>query len=124
MASHARILLVEDDTALRSALAELLEERGFEVACACDGLEALEALWGRPAPSVILLDLVMPVMDGWAFRAEQRRHPRLAAIPTVVLSATLYPDRRALDGFPPAAALSKPFDLDRLVATVHRLCAA
>ncbi|HEX9401416.1 MAG TPA: response regulator [Anaeromyxobacter sp.] len=122
MASHARILLVEDDSALRSALAELLVERGFEVACAGDGREALAALCG-PVPSIILLDLAMPVMDGWAFRAEQRRDPRLAGIPTVVLSATPAADAHALDGFEPDAALSKPFDFDRLVETVHRLCA-
>ena len=124
MASHARILLVEDDSALRSALAELLEERGFEVACAGDGREALDTLCGRPVPSLILLDLAMPVMDGWTFRAEQRRDPRIASIPTIVLSASLPADQHALDGLEPAAALSKPFDIDRLLETVHRLCAA
>ena len=73
-------------------------------------------------PSVILLDLAMPVMDGWTFRAEQRRDPRIASIPTIVLSASLGGDPRALDGLAPAAALTKPFDLDRLIETVQRLC--
>jgi CheY-like chemotaxis protein len=122
VASHARILVVEDDSALRSALAELLEGRGFEVACASDGREALDALCGHPVPSLILLDLAMPVMDGWTFRAEQRRDPRTASIPTIVVSASLPADEHALDGLDPAAALSKPFDIDRLIETVQRLC--
>ncbi len=122
VASYARILLVEDDPALRAALSEALEESGYEVACAADGQDALAQLGAPPAPSVILLDLVMPVMDGWSFRAAQRKDPRLAAIPTIVLSATIAVDPRALDGLEPAAALAKPFDLDRLIATVQRLC--
>src|SRR6266508_5826940 len=123
VASFARILIVEDDPAVRAALSELLRERGYEVACATDGKDALAQLGTRPAPSLILLDLAMPVMDGWSFRAEQRRDPKLAGIPTVVLSATPAADAHALDGFEPDAALSKPFDFDRLVETVHRLCA-
>lgn len=123
VASSARILLVDDDPGLRAALAEALEESGYEVACAGDGRDALAQLGDRPTPAVILLDLAMPVMDGWSFRAAQRKDPRLAAIPTVVLSASLG-DPRALDGLDPAAALSKPFDLERLIETVQRLCVA
>lgn len=118
----ARILLVEDDPALRAALAEILREEGYEVACAADGKDALAQLGERPAPSMILLDLAMPVMDGWAFRAEQRRNPRWARIPTVIVSASLSSDAR-LEALEPAAALSKPFDLHRLIETVQRLCA-
>src|SRR5512145_2334928 len=123
VASSARILLVEDDPGLRAALAEALREIGYEVACAGDGRDALAQLGARPTPAVILLDLAMPVMDGWSFRAAQRKDPRLAAIPTVVLSASLT-DPRALDELEPAAALSKPFDLERLIETVQRLCVA
>lgn len=122
MASFARILLVEDDAALRCALSELLRENGYEVACATDGRDALAQLGTRPAPSVILLDLVMPVMDGWAFRAEQRRDPLLAAIPTIVISASLAADRRRLEELEPAATLAKPFEIERLIATVRRIC--
>ncbi len=122
MASFARILLVEDDPALRCALSELLREHGYEVACATDGRDALAQLGTRPAPSVILLDLAMPVMDGWAFRAEQRRDPRLAAIPTIVISASLAADPRGLEELEPAATLAKPFEFERLIATVRRLC--
>jgi CheY-like chemotaxis protein len=122
VATHPRILLVEDDPALRDALAEVLAERGYEVACAGDGREALQALEGRPVPAVILLDLAMPVMDGWAFRAAQRRDPAIAEIPTIVLSASLGEQGRSLDGLAPAAALTKPFDLDLLLDALRRAC--
>jgi CheY-like chemotaxis protein len=121
--SSARILLVEDDPALRTALAEVLREYGYEVACAADGLDALAKLDGC-SPSVILLDLAMPVMDGWSFRAVQRRDPRYATIPTVVLSASLTTDARSLADLHPDAALAKPFEIERLIETVQRLCAA
>jgi CheY-like chemotaxis protein len=122
VAQTARILVVDDDTALRDALAEVLRENGFEVACASDGSEALDRLEDAPPPHVILLDLSMPVMDGWSFRAAQRRDPRLASIPTIVLSALIGSSPRALENLAPAAALQKPFDLQRLIETVQRLC--
>jgi CheY-like chemotaxis protein len=124
VALSARILLVEDDPALRSALAELLQERGYEVACAEHGADALAKLGEAPAPSVILLDLAMPVMDGWSFRSVQRKDPRLASIPTVVLSASLASDPRAAEGLDADAALAKPFTLERLIETVQRFCVA
>jgi CheY-like chemotaxis protein len=124
VAHLARILVVEDDPGLRETLAEVLAERGYEVSCAADGRAALAELDDRPPPSVILLDLAMPVMDGWTFRAEQRRDPRYASIPTIVLSASLGVDPRAVDKLEAAAMLSKPFDLDRLIETVNRVAAA
>jgi CheY-like chemotaxis protein len=122
--SAARILLVEDDPALRTTLAELLHDEGYDVVCAEHGAEALTRLGTEPAPSVILLDLAMPVMDGWSFRSVQLEDPRLAAIPTVILSATASADPSALDGLDAAATLPKPFTLERLIATVQRLCPA
>jgi CheY-like chemotaxis protein len=124
VALSARILLVEDDPALRSALAELLQERGYEVTCAEHGADALAQLDDAPPPNVILLDLAMPVMDGWSFRTVQRHDPRLASIPTVVLSASLASDPRAVEGLAADAALAKPFTLERLIETVQRFCAA
>ncbi len=123
VAPPPRILIVEDDPALRATLAEVLEERGYDVASVGDGRQALEALAAIPAPSAILLDLAMPVMDGWAFRAAQRRDPRLAGIPTIVLSASLDADGRSLDMLAAADALAKPFDLDRLLGALRRACA-
>ncbi|WP_242346669.1 response regulator [Anaeromyxobacter terrae] len=122
VASPARILVVEDDTAIRQTLAELLQDEGFEVSCAANGAEALAHLTRSVAPSVILLDLTMPVMDGWTFRSAQREDPRLAGIPTVVVSANHATDRRAVAGLEAAAFLAKPFDLDSLIDTIHRLC--
>jgi CheY-like chemotaxis protein len=124
VAQLARILLVEDDPGLRDTLAEVLSERGYDVTCAPDGRAALAELGDHEPPSVILLDLAMPVMDGWAFREEQRRDPRIASIPTIVLSASLGSDPSAIDALGATAALTKPFDLDRLIAALERARAA
>lgn len=122
MGRLARILLVEDDADVRTALAELLEEEGYEVVCATNGAEALAELASPGAPSAILLDLAMPVMDGWTFRSRQRSDPRLAAIPTVVISANLPSDAGAVGRLGADAVLAKPFELGRLVETLQRLC--
>jgi CheY-like chemotaxis protein len=119
---NPRILVVDDDSALREALAEFLEERGYDVSCAGDGAEALAILAARGAPDAILLDLAMPGMDGWAFRAAQLRDTRWAGIPTIVLSASLGPDGRVAEKLAPALALRKPFDLRRLLDALARLC--
>jgi CheY-like chemotaxis protein len=121
METHARILVVEDDPSIREALAELLTEEGYAVASAANGAEALALLELEAPPSLILLDLMMPVMDGWAFRSAQRRDPRLSRIPVLVLSAS-----RVGDGGPEAelaadAFLQKPFDLEALVGFVRWL---
>lgn len=86
--SRARILLVEDDDAIRESLAEGLRESGLEVAVAEHGREALDLLRTGPLPSAIVLDLMLPVMDGWDFRHEQLRDPSLRDIPVVVVTAT------------------------------------
>lgn len=122
MTSPARILVVEDDTTIRETIAELLEDEGYAVSCAANGAEALAQLDAGSVPSLILLDLTMPVMDGWTFRSAQRSDPRLASIPTVVVSASHGADPRSLERLAPDAFLAKPFDLDRLIDTVGRLC--
>lgn len=116
------ILVVDDDPDLRKSLAEVLEEEGYEVSCANNGEEALRALDG-PAPNAILLDLTMPVMDGWTFRDRMRSDPRLAGIPTVVISAS-FTDARSVDGLEATAFLAKPFEVARLTETLQRVCAA
>src|SRR5512146_762639 len=117
-----RILLVEDDTAIRDALAEVLEGLGHTVRCAGNGAEALELLAGEELPDLIVLDLMMPVMDGFAFREASRRDPRLADIPVMVVSASDLTALRGLAELGVAAVLPKPFELERFVAEVHRLC--
>lgn len=121
LSDAVHILVVDDDPDLRRSLAEVLEDEGFEVSCARNGEEALRALEGSP-PSAILLDLTMPVMDGWTFRALQRSDARLAHIPTVVISAS-FSDARSVSKLEADAFLSKPFEISRLTETLQRLCA-
>src|SRR6476646_6367807 len=78
------ILIVDDDKDVRSALAELLEGEGYAVAGAHNGHEALQLMRAGLHPAVILLDLMMPVMDGWDFRSEQQRDPAFAGVPVVI----------------------------------------
>ena len=85
---NAKILVVEDESGQREALAEVLSRLGYEVQCAANGSEALDLMrHSESLPGLILLDLMMPVMDGWEFRAEQRRDRTLAEVPVVMLSA-------------------------------------
>jgi CheY-like chemotaxis protein len=118
----ARILLVEDDYAIRETLADVLEGEGFQVSCASNGAEAMDRLAAERVPALIVLDLMMPVMDGWAFRTAQQRDPLLAQIPVVVLSAGHDREDRAVSALEVDAFLPKPFDLERFVETIHRLC--
>jgi len=102
-------------------LAAVLETEGYDVAKASDGQEALGQLRTSATPSLILLDLYMPVMNGWAFRAEQLRDPKLASIPVVVVSADSRVANRAAD-LGAAGWVGKPIDFDRLLALVAIHC--
>jgi CheY-like chemotaxis protein len=119
----APILVVEDDPDIRSGVAEVLREEGYEVATAAHGLEALEWLRTGNSASLILLDLMMPVMDGWEFRSEQLRDPQAARIPVVVLSGAGDVGQHAAslgaDGY-----LVKPLSLEALFGAAERYCRA
>jgi CheY-like chemotaxis protein len=117
----ASVMIVEDDHDTREMLGRFLELEGFEVRTAANGELALEALreQGR-APSVILLDLMMPVMNGWQFREKQARDPRFSRIPVVVVTAA--GPRDDIPEINADAWLSKPVDFDRLLATIDSLC--
>jgi CheY-like chemotaxis protein len=117
----AGILLIDDDPDIRDSLSELLMDEGYPVATACNGLEGLEKLKSDCAPCVILLDLMMPVMDGWNFRAKQLSEPELAQVPVIVVSADTEIQRHAAE-MKVAGFLSKPFLADRLLSTVERYC--
>ncbi len=107
------VLVVDDDCMIREAVMEVLGVAGHRVVGDCNGREALSLLCDeRLSPDVIVLDLMMPVMNGWQFREAQLADPRLAEIPVVVMSAM---DARGLSA---SALLSKPFDIDALVGTV------
>jgi CheY-like chemotaxis protein len=114
-------MVIEDDLSVRETIQDVLEVEGFQVTQAANGQEALDHLRSGH-PRVILLDLMMPVMDGWQFRDEMRRDPSLSAIPVVVMSADAGLEGKAA-GMDAVAVLQKPITLDRLLETVHRLCA-
>ncbi|HVZ72486.1 MAG TPA: response regulator [Polyangia bacterium] len=116
----AGVLVVEDDADITEALVQVLESEGMAVRAAGNGQIALDLLRapGSPLPCVILLDLMMPVMDGWTFRSTQLRDPTIAHIPVVILTAggpAAVTDRVRAD-----AMLRKPVDLETLLATLAR----
>ena len=113
----SRVLVVDDEEVIRSTLGDLFEVEGYDCRVAADGQEALSLLSGWDA-DVIVLDLVMPGMDGWDFRREQQLEPAARDIPVVVISARQADDVRAAD-LAPAAVLTKPFELKDLVDAVH-----
>jgi signal transduction histidine kinase len=115
-AMGTRLLLVEDDVSIRSALAEMLGDEGFTVTTADNGRDALDQLRSGTPPDVIVLDLMMPVMDGWEFRVEQRADPLLATIPLLAMSADLSAKARAIaaDGY-----VRKPIDFPDLLRQIH-----
>jgi CheY-like chemotaxis protein len=115
-----RVLVVEDDTDIRETVAELLLEEGYEVLTATSGRDALECLRQGPAlPDLVLLDLMMPVMDGWTFFDELQKEAPLAALPIVVISADANVHEKAAR-LRPAACLRKPVSIDELLSTVAR----
>lgn len=118
--SGKRILVVEDDGAILETVAPILEEEGYRVSTASNGGEALEQLRLVDLPDVILLDLQMPVMDGWKFRNVQRRDSRLASIPVIAISADGTQQAEAISA---NAFLRKPLDLTALLATIARVIA-
>jgi chemotaxis family two-component system sensor histidine kinase/response regulator PixL len=116
------ILLVDDDPNIRHCMTALLELQGYAVAIAADGWQALEYLRQNRLPRLILLDLVMPEMDGWEFLHQRRHNPELRPVPVVVLSAVACvhgPDAMALGA---AGVLDKPFRLEDVLATARRYC--
>jgi CheY-like chemotaxis protein len=115
------ILVVEDDPDIRETLAQILEEEGYRPIIAENGLEALHRLEEGPRPRMILLDLMMPIMDGWQFREEQRKNPEFATIPVIVISADGNVRQNAIkigaDGH-----IRKPVGIDDLLDVVKRYC--
>jgi CheY-like chemotaxis protein len=111
------VLVVEDDEDIRAAIAEILEGEGYEVTIAANGSEALDELLHMPRPCLILLDLMMPVMNGHEFLARLREVPRMQAVPVLVLTAVS-------TEAPPGARglLRKPFIVEELLDAVQTLC--
>ena len=115
---HTRLLLVDDDFDAVEALSDLLTYRGYEVAAAYNGLQALQSLALPPLPDVLILDLSMPFMNGWELMRELGKNHDLAVIPVIVVS-----------GLAPAAGvnlqanavLSKPLDVEALLSVIGKL---
>ena len=119
MTDHS-IMIVDDDADVRSTVADALEEEGYAVVTAANGREALKQLLDGARPSLILLDMMMPEMNGWAFRAEQQQRADLAAIPIIIFTAYGVPrDTAAQVGA--QGYLRKPVRLDDLLAAVGRI---
>lgn len=113
--SDRGILIVDDDAAAVDSLAAILTDEGYQVSSASNGKEALAYLRGAVPPRVIILDLFMPEMDGWEFRREQLKDPRLSNIPVVVMTgASIYA------GIDANVIVHKPLDVERFISLVGR----
>jgi CheY-like chemotaxis protein len=119
--THGCVLVVDDDPDLGEILSYVLERAGYASVVVENGQEAMKQLRGGLHPCLILLDLMMPVMNGWQFRAAQSQDPALSAIPVVILTA----DWESLDraaGLGVAACLAKPVEPGALFSLVRRYC--
>jgi two-component system response regulator CpxR len=113
------ILIVDDDLDIREVLAETLAEEGFDVVTATNGLEAIQVIRSmKPPPSIILLDLMMPIMDGYGFLEQRDKDAQLASIPIAIITAGRGVDRSRLGSG--AVIIPKPIDLPTLVGVLHR----
>jgi CheY-like chemotaxis protein len=123
MSPGHRVLVVDDDNEIRETMVEILNDEGYEAVGASDGLEALEQL-RDPADRwcLVLLDLMMPNMDGRAFRAEQLLDPAIAPIPVVIVSA-MNDVAAAAEELHVAAHMTKPIPLRELIQVVRQFCA-
>ena len=118
-----KVLVVDDDYAVLDAMKDILEDEGYEVSVAANGLEAFKELAQGPPPCVILLDLMMPVMNGWEFREKQLEDEGLAAIPTIIVTAHNKPEVNAAE-LKAATSIRKPIAPALLLETVGRYCTA
>ena len=115
-----KILIVEDDEAIRTTLRMALEMEGYFVVTSNNGEEGLRTLRAMSSPCLVLLDLMMPVMSGWDFLEAKKRDDHIATIPVLVTSAVA--DK--VDPKTMAGIMKKPIDLDALLAFVKNFCAS
>ena len=114
------ILIVDDDYEVRDSLGDVLSEAGYQVVGAGHGGEALELLRGGLRPLAIFLDVMMPIVDGVQFRAQQRREPELADIPVIVLTADRHVETKAAD-LAALAYLTKPARVETILGLLAKL---
>ena len=118
----AKVLLVDDDFAILDGLSDFLEGEGYHVLTASNGIDALSQLRSGRRVDAIVLDVMMPMMDGWDFRAEQLADPTLRDIPVVVISACGFARETLLHQFKAREVLSKPLELDGLLQALQSAC--
>lgn len=111
------VMVVDDNSEQCEIVASMLADEGYAPICCADGAVALGLLRAGAAPCLILLDLTMPIMDGWQFREAQHADPRFSDIPVVLMTAS-----RKLDGIAVDGVMFKPLDSDQLLFTVKRHC--
>jgi CheY-like chemotaxis protein len=116
------VLIVDDDSAVRTALKELFETEGYTVVMAANGRAALNRLKEGFRPGVVLLDLMMPVMDGWDFRTQQLQEPALRDIPVFILTAAGFSDETISAQFGKIPFVPKPPPHDLLLQLVKDVC--
>ena len=114
------VFVVDDDESIRESLCEILNDEGYAALGASNGQEAMELLRHR-RPCLILLDLMMPVMDGPTFRAQQLQEPSLREIPVVVITAA---GASATRGLMAQALLPKPLRIETVLGVAERFCPA
>jgi len=116
------VLVIEDNAIAREGLSVVLRRHGYRIAMAADGGEALAYLQGA-RPDLILLDMLMPGVDGWQFLEEMRRLPLLSSVPVIITTGSIITRAWALDhgatGF-----LKKPFDEEDLLNEIQRCCSS
>jgi CheY-like chemotaxis protein len=120
MSSRKAVLVVEDDAVISASIRELLEDNDYKVITAANGHLALEALKKSAAPAVILLDLMMPIMDGFTFRRNQLADSSLCDIPVIVMSADGHVEEKRIRAST-EYYLKKPVDIFLLLETVARV---
>ena len=115
------VLVVDDDEDIRESFADVLQDEGYCVAAAENGAAALEYLAKNALPSIIVLDLMMPVMSGAEFRERQLAEPRYASVPVIVMSAADRGSQIATE-MNASGFIAKPARVDQLISAIARLC--
>jgi CheY-like chemotaxis protein len=113
------ILVVDDDADIREALCELLQDEGYRAVSAANGREALVYLGSKERPCIILLDLMMPVMDGWEFRRLQQSDPRWSEIPVIVITAA---GKQGSGSIAAQRVLAKPLKVEIVLEAIEQFC--
>ena len=122
MTGRKKILVIEDDDSIRESTKDLLELEGYDVEVARNGEEGIQMLRGSGAlPHLILLDLMMPIKDGFQFRLEQKQDPMLTHIPVVIMTADGHAEEKTVK-LGAADCLKKPADIEVILETVKRCC--